>query len=101
MLSNLLTICRQCPKLVRQEAHRRESRSDQSFSSSSSSRSLRWFVQLRPHKLAVRRPVGVHATLLSKSVFKLVLVGATDRQPRDAHLFTNLVWDWRVRGDES
>lgn len=67
-------------------SHRRELRSDQSFICLSSSKGLWWFAP-RPHKLAVRRPAGVQATLLSKSCFKLVLVGATIPQPRDARLF--------------
>lgn len=83
--------------------HTAESHVPTNASCLSISKNLWWFATLRSHKLDVRRPNGVQATLalLSKSLFKLVHLLTTQSDSLAARVCLDLVWDWRVRGDES
>ena len=98
-----MTLCKQCPKLVRQQqAHRRESRSNQSFSRLSIPKRLGGFA----HRAHTSLPcadllASVQATLLSKSVIKLVESWESQYDSLAAGVCLHLVWGWRVSGDES
>ena len=92
MLSNLLT-CNYAMQAVseRQQAHRRESRSAGPILQLLEQLSSGLDVCSTPSTqvLPCADPLAytyVPATLLSNSVFKLVLAGTTVRQPRDAYI---------------